>query len=160
MSVRIIQERLATYAPQTSEDEVQAAREITQEIALAALSRAGFFKAAAFQGGTCLRILYGLERFSEDLDFVLQKSNTAFSFEPYLAPMALELGAYGYRLEITDRSKVDNAVKKLFLKDQSGATAIEYGLIAAGISVAIIAVVQGLGTKLTSTFTSVSTALN
>jgi len=48
----------------------------------------------------------------------------------------------------------------LFLKDQSGATAIEYGLIAAGISVAIIAVVQGLGTKLTSTFTSVSTALN
>jgi pilus assembly protein Flp/PilA len=47
-----------------------------------------------------------------------------------------------------------------FLKDQSGATAIEYGLIAAGISVAIIAVVQGLGTKLASTFTSVSTALN
>ena len=48
----------------------------------------------------------------------------------------------------------------LFLKDQSGATAIEYGLIAAGISVAIIAIIQGLGTKLASTFTSVSTALN
>ncbi len=46
-----------------------------------------------------------------------------------------------------------------FLRDESGATAIEYGLIAAGISVAIIAVVQGLGTKLTSTFTSVSDAL-
>ena len=45
------------------------------------------------------------------------------------------------------------------LKDESGATAIEYGLIAAGISVAIIAVVQGLGTKLTSTFQSVSDAL-
>ena len=43
-----------------------------------------------------------------------------------------------------------------FLKDQSGATAIEYGLIAAGISVAIIAVVNGLGTKLTATFQSVS----
>jgi pilus assembly protein Flp/PilA len=43
-----------------------------------------------------------------------------------------------------------------FVKDQSGATAIEYGLIAAGISVAIIAVVQGLGTKLTATFKSVS----
>ena len=39
-----------------------------------ALSRAGFFRVAAFQGGTCLRILYGLERFSEDLDFVLEKS--------------------------------------------------------------------------------------
>jgi pilus assembly protein Flp/PilA len=46
-----------------------------------------------------------------------------------------------------------------FVKDESGATAIEYGLIAAGISVAIIAVVQGLGTKLNSTFSSVSSAL-
>jgi pilus assembly protein Flp/PilA len=46
-----------------------------------------------------------------------------------------------------------------FLRDDSGATAIEYGLIAAGISVAIIAVVQGLGTKLTSTFQKVSDAL-
>jgi pilus assembly protein Flp/PilA len=46
-----------------------------------------------------------------------------------------------------------------FLKDSSGATAIEYGLIAAGISVAIIAVVNGLGTKLNDTFTSVSTQL-
>ena len=47
-----------------------------------------------------------------------------------------------------------------FMRDESGATAIEYGLIAAGISVAIIATVQGLGTKLSSTFTSVSNALN
>ncbi len=46
-----------------------------------------------------------------------------------------------------------------FLKDDSGATAIEYGLIAAGISVAIIAVVQGLGTQLNNTFSSVSSAL-
>ena len=47
-----------------------------------------------------------------------------------------------------------------FAKDESGATAIEYGLIAAGISVAIIAVVQGLGTQLKTTFTSVTTALS
>ena len=46
-----------------------------------------------------------------------------------------------------------------FLKDETAATAIEYGLIAAGISVAIIAVVQGLGTKLNTTFSSVSSAL-
>ena len=46
-----------------------------------------------------------------------------------------------------------------FLSNESGATAIEYGLIAAGIAVAIITVVQGLGTKLTSTFTSVEGAL-
>jgi len=47
-----------------------------------------------------------------------------------------------------------------FVKDESGATAIEYGLIAAGISVAIIVVVQGLGSKLKTTFTSVQNALN
>ena len=47
-----------------------------------------------------------------------------------------------------------------FLKDESAATAIEYGLIAAGISVAIIAILKGVGTKLTSTFTSVKNALN
>jgi pilus assembly protein Flp/PilA len=48
---------------------------------------------------------------------------------------------------------------KAFLRDESGATAIEYGLIAAGISIAIIATVKGLGTKLNSTFSSVSTQL-
>ena len=47
-----------------------------------------------------------------------------------------------------------------FLSDTSGATAIEYGLIAAGIAVAIITVVKGLGSKLNTTFTSVKTALN
>jgi pilus assembly protein Flp/PilA len=49
---------------------------------------------------------------------------------------------------------------KRFAKDESGATAIEYGLIAAGISVAIITVVQGLGTKLNTTFGKVKNALN
>ena len=48
---------------------------------------------------------------------------------------------------------------KRFAKDESGATAIEYGLIAAGISVAIITVVQGLGTKLANTFTNIDTAI-
>jgi pilus assembly protein Flp/PilA len=52
------------------------------------------------------------------------------------------------------------AILKSFLRDESGATAIEYGLIAAGISVAIVVVVQGLGTKLNTVFTNVTTALN
>ncbi len=46
-----------------------------------------------------------------------------------------------------------------FLKDESGATAIEYGLIAAGIAIAIITAVQSVGTKLTSNFTQISTSL-
>ena len=49
---------------------------------------------------------------------------------------------------------------KRFAKDESGATAIEYGLIAAGISVAIITVVQGLGTKLSTTFSNITSKLN
>ena len=52
------------------------------------------------------------------------------------------------------------AVLKSFLRNESGATAIEYGLIAAGISVAIITVVQGVGSKLTGTFTDIKTKLN
>lgn len=48
---------------------------------------------------------------------------------------------------------------KRFMRDDSGATAIEYGLIAAGIAVAIISVVKGVGTKLNTTFNSVSTQL-
>ena len=51
-------------------------------------------------------------------------------------------------------------ILKSFLRDESGATAIEYGLIAAGISVAIIVVVQGLGTKLNTTFENISSKLN
>jgi pilus assembly protein Flp/PilA len=47
---------------------------------------------------------------------------------------------------------------KRFVEDESGATAVEYGLVAAGISVAIIAVMQGLGPKLNTTFTSVQSA--
>jgi pilus assembly protein Flp/PilA len=54
---------------------------------------------------------------------------------------------------------VKNLVTR-FIKDESGATAIEYGLIAAGIAVAIITILKGVGTKLTSTFTSVKNALN
>ncbi|HEY6993820.1 MAG TPA: Flp family type IVb pilin [Xanthobacteraceae bacterium] len=50
-----------------------------------------------------------------------------------------------------------NLVKR-FAKDESGATAVEYGLVAAGISVAIIAVMQGLGSKLNTTFSSVQSA--
>ncbi len=54
---------------------------------------------------------------------------------------------------------MNNLVKR-FAKDESGATAIEYGLIAAGISVAIIAVVNSLGSSLKTTFSTVSTKLN
>jgi len=119
MSVKIIQERLASYKCVSAQEEELALREITQEAALAALSRTDFYKAAAFQGGTCLRIFYGLERFSEDLDFMLKKPDAKFSLDSYLKDMAVEFEAYGYKLEAVDRSKAQDAVKKAFLKDDS-----------------------------------------
>jgi predicted nucleotidyltransferase component of viral defense system len=119
MSVEMVQERLNGYRCTSIEEEDRALREITQEIALAALSRIDFFKMAGFHGGTCLRICYGLDRFSEDLDFTLREPDQSFSFNPYFKNLAIEFKAFGYQLEVVDRSKVDVTVKKAFLKDDS-----------------------------------------
>lgn len=119
MSVKIIQERLESYRCTSEFEEEQAIREITQEVALAALSRTDFFKHAAFQGGTALRIFYSLNRFSEDLDFILKAPDRAFLLEDYLKAISEELKAYGYGIEIADRSSAEDAVKKVFLKDDS-----------------------------------------
>jgi predicted nucleotidyltransferase component of viral defense system len=119
MSVTVIQDRLESYRCQSTLQEEQALREITQEIVLAALGRADFFQKAAFQGGTCLRILYGMNRFSEDLDFALKKPDNCFILKPYLDDLSRELQAYGYGLELDDRSKVNRAVRQAFVKDSS-----------------------------------------
>jgi hypothetical protein len=119
MSLKMIQERLDAYQCRSVQEEENALREITQEVALASLSRSDFFKKAAFQGGTCLRIFYSLERFSEDLDFILKEPYSPFDLNFYLKNLSLEFETYGYRLEVMDRSRVENAVKKAFLKDDS-----------------------------------------
>jgi hypothetical protein len=107
VSVAIIQERLASYACRSTIAEEQALLEITQEIILAALGRTDFFAKAGFQGGTCLRVFHGLNRFSEDLDFALEALDRAFELSPYLGRVRQELTIYGYELEKDDRSKAD-----------------------------------------------------
>lgn len=119
MSVMIIRDRLSTYGCKSEIEEEQAIREITQELVLAALGRTDFFKGAAFQGGTALRIFYGLDRFSEDLDFTLKKCTPGFAWNDYLQTMTEELSAYGYKIEVQDRSTTDSAVKKVFIKDDA-----------------------------------------
>lgn len=119
MSIKIIQQRLLNYKCKTDLEEQQAIREITQEVILAALGRGDFFKHALFQGGTCLRIFYGLNRFSEDMDFILRNPSTDFQLKSYLRNLTDELSAYGYNIEIIDRNKMDSAVKSAFLKDNS-----------------------------------------
>ena len=125
MSVKIIQQRLASYNCRTGIEEQQALREITQEIVLAALGRGDFFKHALFQGGTCLRIFYGLNRFSEDMDFILYQPNPEFQLKEHLGHLKNELAVYGYQIEITDRSKASSAIQKAFVKDSSLGKVIE-----------------------------------
>lgn len=119
MNISLIQAKLLTYQCKTVLEQEHALKEITQEIALLALSRAGFFRIAAFQGGTCLRILYGLERFSEDLDFVLRAEDKTFVWNKYISNMHEEFIAYGFNLEVKDRAKYDSIVKTAFLKADS-----------------------------------------
>lgn len=119
MSVRIIQERLNRQRWETQLAEQQALREITQEVILAALGRGDFFTKALFQGGTCLRIFHGLNRFSEDLDFILRAPNPLFDWGAYVDQIKHEVEAYGLHFTAKDKSELDAAVKKVFLKEDS-----------------------------------------
>lgn len=119
MNLKIIQERLDAYRCRTQTEEECALAEIVQEIILLALTRNDFFKKAAFQGGTCLRIIYGLPRFSEDLDFICNGHDMTFEWQYYLKAIVTEFSAYGIELTIQDRSTVDKTIKKAFIKTDS-----------------------------------------
>ena len=119
MSIEIIENKLKDYESKTKQEEINALKEICQEIALSGLARGNFFKIGAFQGGTCLRILYQLKRFSEDLDFILFKPQKNFKWENYLKLIELEFNSFGLDLEVVDRSDVETVVKRAFLKQSS-----------------------------------------
>lgn len=119
MNIQIIQQRLEKYQCKTPIEEENALKEISQEIALMALSRTGFFNEVEFHGGTALRILYGLPRFFEDMDFALLKPNRDFKLLDFLKNVTQTFQSYGYNIEIQDRTKGNNTVQKAFLKDDS-----------------------------------------
>ncbi len=108
---------LAKYEPKSVDDSVRALREIIQEVALLGLWRAKFFEHAAFYGGTALRILYGLDRFSEDLDFSLLTPVPEFNLARYTASLEEELLAFGFnvRVEMVEKT-AESAVQSAFLK--------------------------------------------
>lgn len=118
-SIDLLQRRLDEYECLDAEEELNAMREILQDLILAGLARTDFFTKAAFHGGTQLRIFEGIRRFSEDLDFALVEPDRAFSLKCYLDKVAEELSSVGVELEVKDRSKADSAVKKGFLKTDS-----------------------------------------
>jgi predicted nucleotidyltransferase component of viral defense system len=117
--IDLIRQRLATYNAKDALEEQQAIKEILQEVALYALWRGGFFEIAAFQGGTSLRILHKLPRFSEDLDFILQQPNSAFDWGRYLKPLLTGLTEFGLQSEVLDKSKMDRNIREALLKNDS-----------------------------------------
>ena len=113
----VIETMVAKYNPQNNEERENAIKEIVQEIALAGLSRAGFFSKAAFYGGTCLRIFHGLNRFSEDLDFALLEKDPHFKIDDYFPILKKEFESYGIDMSIELKKKDDNSeVQSAFLK--------------------------------------------
>ena len=113
----IIETMLSKYNPQNNLDRENAIKEIIQEIALAGLSRGGFFDKAAFYGGTCLRIFYGLNRFSEDLDFALLKKDESFKLDDFFPALKKEFCSYGIDINIEPKKKENNNdVQSAFIK--------------------------------------------
>jgi predicted nucleotidyltransferase component of viral defense system len=111
---------IAEYNPQNEEETLAAMREIMQEIALAALSRTDFYKKAAFYGGTALRIFYGLDRYSEDLDFSLLESDPNFSLAPYFSVIFYEFESLGIRVSIREKDKrIKTPIESAFLKSET-----------------------------------------
>jgi predicted nucleotidyltransferase component of viral defense system len=91
-----------------------------QEITLAALSRTDFFEKAAFYGGTALRIFYGLNRYSEDLDFSLLKPDSNFSIRPYFKAVLDEFKSLGLTVSIREKKKTEQtAIDSAFLKAET-----------------------------------------
>lgn len=113
----MILEMLNKYEVESLEDRKNAIKEIIQEIVLCGLSRARFFDKVAFYGGTALRIFYGLDRFSEDLDFSLKESDPNFELSSYFSILEKEIMAFGLNMSIEEKEKsVDSNIKSAFLK--------------------------------------------
>jgi predicted nucleotidyltransferase component of viral defense system len=123
--MNIVEQMLEKYPRNTDAEFTLALREVMQEIALAGLYRGGFFEKTAFYGGTCLRILYGLPRYSEDLDFSLLQPDPFFTFEPYLQKLQIEFASLGFDVEVSEKIKTaESDIASAFLKK----TASQYDL--------------------------------
>lgn len=116
----MIKEWLDSYKPGNKEEATAALREIMQQVALAGLYRAGFYEKAAFYGGTALRIFYGLDRLSEDLDFSLLADDPEFSFVPYVKAIVAEFESQGMKVSVREKQKkVAKNVQSAFLKSET-----------------------------------------
>jgi predicted nucleotidyltransferase component of viral defense system len=115
-----VKRMLARYDCQSTVDYTNALQEILQEIVLLGLWRSKFFEHGAFYGGTALRILYGLDRFSEDLDFSLLRFDKKFQLSKYLVALEKELAAFGFQVTVEQKNKsLSSAEQSAFLKTET-----------------------------------------
>lgn len=121
----IIRTRLASYKPANDIEEENATKEIIQEIALYGLWRAKFFDVAVFQGGTSLRILHKLPRFSEDLDFMLLKPDADFDWSPFLKILTETFEEYGLKPETVAKEQMEKRIRRAVIKDNSIANQLD-----------------------------------
>lgn len=118
--MNIFDQMMTRYTIQTQDDYTNALHEVMQQIALAGLYRGGFFNKAAFYGGTCLRIFYGLERFSVDLDFSLLQPEPQFDLTTYFMAIKTEFKALGREVIISKKEKKSNStIVSAFLKEDT-----------------------------------------
>lgn len=112
-----IRSMLTEYNCDSETKAIQALREILQEITLLGLWRSKFFEHAAFYGGTALRILYGLDRYSEDLDFSLIVPDKNFDLNRYMPAIEKELTGFGFAVRVeVQQKRVVTPIQSAFVK--------------------------------------------
>ena len=116
----IFEQMVAQHTIAGANDRKNALYEVMQQVVLSGLYRGGFFKEAAFYGGTCLRIFHGLRRYSEDMDFSLLTKNPNFTLETYFPAIIEEARLLGRTVTITKKDKrTFGKVESAFLKDNT-----------------------------------------
>lgn len=119
---------LERYNLKTIEEQQNALQEIIQEIVLLGLARGDFFKEAAFYGGTALRIFYGLDRFSEDLDFTALDKKFP-GFKKYQKNLEMMLSAYGFEFTFMQKEKhFKSNIDSAFLKGNTSVNLLKIGV--------------------------------
>ena len=129
MNQPVISDMLREYACANEQQTVNALREIMQSVALFALSRQDFFARAAFYGGTALRILYGLNRGSEDMDFTLLKPDPGFELGGYADGIETVFASFGLKVSFAEKVKLRRTdIRSAFLKGNTKTQLLSIGL--------------------------------
>lgn len=116
--MNVFDQMLSRYEIKTNDDRINAHHEVMQQVTLAGLYRGGFFDKAAFCGGTCLRIFYKMQRFSEDMDFSLLQADKNFNLENYFETIINEFNGLGRDVVINKKQKKNQTnIESAFLKD-------------------------------------------